>query len=223
MTDMITLMNGEQVAVGTWFDGQYGWTNSYRIIDLAVGHGFPMNDDDRAVLEWYRNSGDSDAGASDEELNMLEAATGQGGLSDKATDFMQDLLPEGWVLRWEDGLTLLPAWEDCAADGGGCDVNEGHNGEVFVNPCSDHRPERKIRVTFRRGTSGKGNPVTYSVAVWDLTNEILFRSDEVTLPESPGLMGGEYWFPEAIPNPELRKAAERLVGEFRSVAEGGEV
>lgn len=210
MQDKVTLKDGTEVGVGTWLDGRYGWTNTFRIIDIAQSYGFEMDADDRAAVEWYKDSGN--VGDSDDDLDKLEIVTGQGGLSEKATEHVQDLLPEGWILRWDAGeLSLISAWSDCAADGGGCEVATDHDGNDVVEPCGDHRPERKIRISFRQGIVGEPGPVTYAVALWDEDGEILFRSDEVTLPASPGQVGGEYWFPETVPNAELRKTAERLV------------
>lgn len=225
MSETITLKNGNKVEPGTWLDGTYGWTNSYRIIDMAVAHGMSLDAEDAAAVDRYRESGSSDAGASDDELDMLEIVTGQGGLSDKATDYMQDQLPEGWMLRWDAGeLSLITAWSDCAADGNGCNldlVDDGRGGlREFVMPCGDHKPERKIRVTLRRGTSNKSDPATYTVALWDEGNEILSGSAEVTVSGSFGLLGGEFWFPEEIPEPKIQEAAEKLVTAYGTAKEG---
>lgn len=141
MTHTITLANGNEVEPGCWFDGAHGWTNSYRVVDLAVHHGMELEPEDAAVVEWYRNSGESDVDASDAELEKLEAMTGQGGLTDKATDYLLEQLPDGWTLRWDDGLTCLEDWQDCAADGGGCNVDVDTAGNiVLVKRCFDHNP-----------------------------------------------------------------------------------
>jgi hypothetical protein len=157
MTNLITLENGNQVEPGCWFDGAHGWTNSYRVVDLAVHHGMELDAEDAAVVEWYRSSGDSDADASDDELSKLEAMTGQGGLSDKATDYLMEQLPEGWTLRWDDGLTCLRDWEDCAADGNGCEVDVDTAGNiVLVKRCADHNPCEGHVDTDDALTSGVG-------------------------------------------------------------------
>lgn len=139
MRETITLTNGKEVEPGTWLDGWHGWTNSYRIIDIAVGHGMTLDPEEQAAVEWYRNSGESDSGASDEELDKLELVTGQRGLSDKATEYMEEMLPDGWVLRWDDGLALIPDWVDCAADGNGCETGVDSEGnEIVTKRCPDH-------------------------------------------------------------------------------------
>lgn len=142
MRDTITLTNGEEVGTGTWLEGAHGWTNSYRVIDIAEGHGFTMDADERAALDWYRASGESDASGSDEELDMLEIVTGQRGLSDRATDHMEELLPGGWTLHWDAGeLSLLPDWSVCAGEGNGCQVGVDDRGnEIVVKRCFDHNP-----------------------------------------------------------------------------------
>lgn len=145
MTEIITLKNGNTVESGTWLDGAKGWRNSYRIIDIAEEYGMELDDDARAAVEWYRSTGDSDAGASDDDLTRLEIVTGQGGLSDRATEYMQELLPDGWTLLWDDGLSLVPAWEACSHAGAGCsmDWEWDANGEArpVVTYCADHKQE----------------------------------------------------------------------------------
>ena len=141
MRETITLSNGNEVEAGCWLSGTQGWTNSYRVIDIADFHGFGMDVEDRAVVDWYRSTGDSDTDASDATLDKLEAVTGQGGISDKATEYLEELLPAGWTLRWDDGLTLLPDYMDCAADGNGCDIETDAEGNETVKRCYDHTPE----------------------------------------------------------------------------------
>lgn len=142
MTEIITLKNGNKAEAGCWLEGAQGWTNSYRIVDIAVGHGMELNVDDAAIVEWYRKSGDSDSSASDDELDKLEAMTGQRGITDKAIEYMNEQLPEGWVLNTEMGeYTVLEDWVECSAEGNGCDVDTDASGNVvLVKRCPDHNP-----------------------------------------------------------------------------------
>ena len=92
MTEVITLENGNQVEVGCWLDGAAGWTNSYRVVDIATHHGMELDAEDKAVVDWYRASGESDSDASDAELTKLHGALGG----------------DGWVeLDAEDGSVRL--------------------------------------------------------------------------------------------------------------------
>lgn len=142
MTDMITLENGNQVETGCWLDGAAGWTNSYRIVDTAVHHGMELDAGDAAVVEWYREGGDSDTDASDETLNRLEAMTGQGGITDKAIEYIGEQLPDGWVLHVDMGeYIVMRDWAECSGEGGGCEISEDAAGNiVLVGPCFDHNP-----------------------------------------------------------------------------------
>lgn len=158
MSETITLENGNEVTPGCWLEGWHGWTNSYRVVDLAVSHGMELDPEDAAIVEWYRRTGDSDTDASDETLDKLEAMTGQGGISDKASEYLGEQLPEGWVVRWDAGeMCVLRAWEDCAADGNGCDVDTDAAGNiVLVKLCRDHNPCEGHADTDDVLTSGAG-------------------------------------------------------------------
>lgn len=153
----ITLANGTEVEAGCWFEGAHGWTNSYRIVDLAVHHGMELDAEDAAVVEWYRENGGSGDG-SDGELDKQEAMTGQGGITDKATEYLDEQLPTGWVLRWDAGeVTVLRDWDDCAAEGGGCQVDTDAAGNiVLVKRCREHNPCEGHTDTDDVLTSGAG-------------------------------------------------------------------
>lgn len=142
MTEIITLENGNQVEAGCWLDGAAGWTNSYRIVDTAVHHGMELDAEDAAVVEWYRASGESDSGASDAELDKLEAMTGQGGITDKAIEYLGEQLPDGWVLNVDMGeYIVMRDWVECSAEGNGCEVDTDAAGNiVLVKRCADHNP-----------------------------------------------------------------------------------
>lgn len=208
---MITLKNGNEVEPGCWLDGWHGWTNSYRVVEIARHHGMELPAEDEVIVDWYRSSNDSDAGTSDAELDKLEAMTGQGGITDRATAYLDEQLPESWVLRWDDGLTCLPAWEDCAADGGGCDVDY-RDGRDIVTPCADHRPEYVIRVEL---LLADGHWFSYGVGLWREGEPVdLLAHDSVTF-ETPGLDNlkteGTHTHLSQIGAPKVREAAERLI------------
>lgn len=145
MTEILTLENGNQVEAGCWLEGAHGWTNSYRIVDVATHHGMELDTEDAAIVEWYRASGDSDAGSSDAELDRLEAMTGQGGITDRAIDYMGEQLPEGWVLTTDMGeYTVMRDWQDCANEGNGCEIQLKNDGQgrmtEVVKLCFNHNP-----------------------------------------------------------------------------------
>jgi hypothetical protein len=116
-------------AVGCWLDGHFGWHNNYRVIERAESCGFVLDDDDRRLVEVYKLNGDveylarqladklersSDVppAARQEAEELIEAASevvlGQGGLSDKATEHLDSLAPEGYAFNWDAGeLSLL--------------------------------------------------------------------------------------------------------------------
>ena len=118
--------------VGCWLGGHMGWHNTYRvIIEYAVEYGFPLDDDDKKIVDVYRISHEGsdlaaivgylrerlgDAPADEDALRAeaeglaevaWEAVAGQGGLSDKATEYLNSLAPEGYAFNWDDGLSLL--------------------------------------------------------------------------------------------------------------------
>lgn len=142
MTQVITLENGNEVEAGCWLDGAAGWTNSYRIVDIATHHGMKLDAEDAAVVEWYRETGNSDADDSDETLDKLEAMTGQGGITDKAVEYIGEQLPEGWVLNVEMGeYIVMMDWVECAAEGGNCEVDVDDAGNIVLTKrCPDHNP-----------------------------------------------------------------------------------
>lgn len=141
MTNTITLENGNEVETGCWLDGAAGWTNSYRVVDIATHHGMTLDADDQAVVDWYREGGESE-GASDAELDKLEGMTGQGGITDRAIEYLEERLPEGWTLCVDMGEYIVTRVElACAAEGNGCEVlGFGDDGSETVKLCRDHNP-----------------------------------------------------------------------------------
>lgn len=96
MTDRIT----EDMA-GCWLDGHMGYHNHYRVVDLAQEYGWTISDGDQSMVERYRRNPHDDDGAYDAMLD-------QGGLVDKATEYLDSLAPEGFAFNWDMGeLSLM--------------------------------------------------------------------------------------------------------------------
>jgi len=91
--------------VGTWLDGAQGWYNTYRVIDLAMEYGFSLTLAETEAVAIYAK-GDP---LSDPNGEAADIVSGQGGLSDRATDFLQSLCPAGLIFEWDAGeLSLRP-------------------------------------------------------------------------------------------------------------------
>lgn len=87
---------------GCWLDGHQGWHNNYRVVDRATEYGFVVPDDYRSALTDFRENGHDCA------MNSWDAITGQGELSDMATDYLNNNAPDGFVFVWDMGeLSLM--------------------------------------------------------------------------------------------------------------------
>jgi hypothetical protein len=219
MQDTITLTNGSEVGTGTWLDGCHGWTNTYRIIEIAESHGFTMDADERAALEWYKGTSGGCGDGTDAEENMAEVIVGQGGLSDRASDHMEELLPAGWTLLWDAGeLSLVRDYVACAEGVGGCKVDYDHreHREVVI-PCHDHR-HYEIRVELLRTDDVT---FSYGVGLHDIVDPDAVRHGwrSITF-EAPGLdnlrVEGAHPHPSAVDSKDVREAAEGLVEEYEN-------
>lgn len=94
--------------VGCWLDGHMGYHNAYRVVLRAEEYGFKVPEEYASGMDKYREHG-SQIGfeelLTDEEH---EAINGQGGLSEKATEWLEELAPDGHTFLWDAGeLTLL--------------------------------------------------------------------------------------------------------------------
>ena len=100
---------------GCWLDGHVGWHNHYRVLEIARAHGWrPDNPwDVRQAVKLYQRH---DPGATircnkgRDVMTFDDAAewiTGQGGLADQATDYLQSRAPEGYLFVWDMGELLL--------------------------------------------------------------------------------------------------------------------
>lgn len=84
---------------GTFLDGCHGWNNTARAVRLAMADGFRVSAKELADLERY----ETDSGNDDNET-----VGGQGGLCDRATDFLGEVTAPGLVWVWDMGeLTLM--------------------------------------------------------------------------------------------------------------------
>jgi hypothetical protein len=122
---------------GTWLDGWHGWTNGYRAVLRAKEWGWQIPEEFREGWNQFVNTLNTDA---DHDL-WCDANGDDGAMVDAATEYLQGVAPNGYVFRWDDGLSLIPEWMDCAADGGGCEVTGYDNGgNDIVKRCPDHNP-----------------------------------------------------------------------------------
>ena len=85
---------------GVWLDGARGWHNNYLVVDIAEAFGLLLCTQDRAIVEAYRDNGL----ASSYEYSTLEAMDE---ISQAATNYLQDLAPEGYAFVWAAGELSL--------------------------------------------------------------------------------------------------------------------
>jgi hypothetical protein len=97
---------------GPWLDGNQGWHNHYRVVDIAQSYGWKGLDewaDGERTVARYRTNEWTD--------NDHESMLGQGGIVDEATEYLETLAPDGHHFEWSMGeLSLLP-----------CESIEGHD------------------------------------------------------------------------------------------------
>jgi len=84
--------------------------------------------------------------------------TGQGGITDKAIEYLGEQLPDGWVLNVDMGeYIVMRDWMECSAEGNGCEVDTDAAGNiVLVRRCADHNPCEGHADTDDVLTSGAG-------------------------------------------------------------------
>lgn len=84
---------------GTHLDGAHGWTNSARVVRKAAAHGFELTSEELSGLEQFENGEQNDA---------TDIVNDQGGLADRATDFLSEVTAPGLVWVWDMGeLSLM--------------------------------------------------------------------------------------------------------------------
>jgi len=90
---------------GTWLAGHMGWHNTYRVVERAAEYGMELSDDDRKAIDQYRESNGLD-------MDAWETVGGQGGLSDQATEYLNQHAPDGHRFVWDAGELMLLTEED---------------------------------------------------------------------------------------------------------------
>jgi hypothetical protein len=107
-----TLAKVEIWMSGCWLDGHFGWHNSYRVVLKAEEFGFIVPEEYRDAMDNYCTNGNSTLFIETDE--QWEAVHGQGGLSDQATDFLQERAPDGYQFVWDMGEFLLLTDEEAS-------------------------------------------------------------------------------------------------------------
>jgi len=102
---------------GCWVEGSRGWTAPGVMINKAADWGFPLDDNDRALVDHYLAGEATHLTLPDGEHvdadDLRECVAGRGELSDRATDWLNEhVAPEGWTFGWSGGeFFLLPESE----------------------------------------------------------------------------------------------------------------
>lgn len=97
---------------GCWLDGHFGYHNAYRVVDRAKEYGFKVPEEYRSVMDKYHENGDETGFESMLTEEEWEAIHGQGELSEKATNWLEELAPKGYVFVWDAGEFSLMNEED---------------------------------------------------------------------------------------------------------------
>ncbi len=103
---------------GCWLGGVYGWHNTYRIIDTAIGRGMPITAEDEAALDMYRESGES-----------IDDGWMVGEMAEEALTWLnENVAPPGHLFTWHEGDLMM--WSEaqyCTASGDKCWCVEPHD------------------------------------------------------------------------------------------------
>jgi len=95
---------------GCWLDGHMGWHNTYRVVECAMNFGMELDIGEQYIMKCYHDSDFFEPFTDLGENDLWEAAIE---LSDKATDYLQSLAPEGYVFEWDMGeLSLIQEEEE---------------------------------------------------------------------------------------------------------------
>jgi hypothetical protein len=101
----VTTTDGKVWQLGTWLSAPMGWHNSYRVVQEAISEGWEVPEEYRDVWSVFTESLES--GHADHDL-WWDANGDDDRLSDLATEFLQEKLPEGFELVWDAcELTLM--------------------------------------------------------------------------------------------------------------------
>lgn len=106
--------------IGCYLDGSMGWHNTYRVIDLAVEHGWELNSRDKRVVDSYRAWGPLTALHLPAEetfdartLDADDIAEWVHEVSEDATIFLDSITEPGCHWEWDMGeLCLRPTDEE---------------------------------------------------------------------------------------------------------------
>lgn len=106
---------------GCWVEGSRGWTAPGVLIDKAAGWGFPLDDDDRALVDHYlAGDGTEVTLPNGETVQPDDVGEFVTELADKATDWLnENVAPENWSFGWVDGEFYFwpeSQWDDDARD-----------------------------------------------------------------------------------------------------------
>jgi hypothetical protein len=120
MNDTIRKMTADQAeqSRGCWIEGSRGWTGSGYLVEIAQGHGMPLDADDDAIVTAYLTSTASITLTTGETLDadgITGAVIDQGELTDRAQQWLnENIAPEGWAFGWCDGEFFL--WPVATSD-----------------------------------------------------------------------------------------------------------
>ncbi|MBD3004575.1 hypothetical protein [Streptomyces sp. 5-10] len=92
--------------LGTVFDENQGNINNARVVRLAMEHGMTLDAEQTGWLEAFE--ADPKGYEAGEGWSYYDAVTEQGGLSDKATEYLEERTDERFAWVWDTGgLTLM--------------------------------------------------------------------------------------------------------------------
>jgi hypothetical protein len=95
---------------GTWLEGCHGWNNTWRVIDIALDHGWMNHGPEvqahiREDVQRYIECN----GCPDVDDYLFESIHE---LATDATEFLQSIAPEGYVFEWDAGELCLLAVDE---------------------------------------------------------------------------------------------------------------
>lgn len=128
---------------GTWLEGSQGWHNAYRVIWRAQEYGLVLSADDAAIANAYAEELESVTLSTGETLDadtIHVCVSGQGELSDRATEYLQSITQEGWIFEWDCGELYLYHSGECVDCKHDCPWTRvpGPIGAPFCSVCDDH-------------------------------------------------------------------------------------
>lgn len=132
------IVNGQEAVCGLVLDGHFGWHNAVRMLQVAEGFGWEIDDELRTTMDRY-DAGESEDDSADVEI-IHEAM-------DEAEQWLNDMtLAE----RKSDGVNCFWHGQWYTDDGHGTPVPDEdvqryvwhwHDGEFFLSPICDNEEE----------------------------------------------------------------------------------